>query len=174
MLEIGGVEALRAVNKENESPLGVALTTSVSAFLRKSLLEAIANVCFSPKTKAMDLRGMHLSSIPGQLLTIIGGFSIRTLDLRQNDLRTIPTELSSVLPKLERVLLEGNALDLLPEHARSSWHKLSQYFDSVTMRSLSFNERKVMVVGEEATGTSPPFCHIHSRTLTVSFTVASY
>lgn len=152
MLELGGVEALRTANKDGESPLQVALTSSVSSYLRKSLLEAVVGVCYSAKTKTMDLQEMQLSDFSGQLLATLGGFTIKTLDLRKNRFRMLPLNLGTVLPKLDRILLDGNPLDLLPEHARHSWHKLSNYFDSVTMRSLSFNERKVMVVGEEATG----------------------
>lgn len=77
-------------------------------------LEAIPLKLLEPSVKrlvVLNLRGNRLEEIPGQLVQ--GLLSLQTLDLGDNFLKTLPSEIGD-LTRLRRLLLGGNRLEHLP------------------------------------------------------------
>jgi hypothetical protein len=97
----------------------------------------------------VDLSNCEIRALNAVTVALFG--RVRTLDLRNNRLQILPPELSDLL-LLDRVLLDGNPLMYIPKPVRKSWSQIRTYLKGVGQKASRWNERKVVLVGEEASG----------------------
>ena len=100
------------------------------------------------KKGKIDLSDLNIDRIPSSVVNILLSMSLTKIDLRNNQIDEIPAELCD----METIHIDGNPLKLIPKEYRIAWPKLQKYLQYIRDRSASWRERKVIVVGEEATG----------------------
>jgi hypothetical protein len=100
------------------------------------------------KANKVNLSNMNITRITAPFLQILLSMSLTAIDFRNNQLNLIPAELCDI----EKVKIDGNPLLYFPPDCRTFWPKLQKYLRSVRDRANNWLERKIIVVGEEATG----------------------
>ena len=99
-----------------------------------------------------DVSGVCLSNISPLMVSVLKEVKTKILDISRNELQRVPPELATV-EHLEKVKLHGNPLSVLPGPMRDlQWPRLKAYLQSITQRAEKWNERKVIIVGEEGVG----------------------
>lgn len=101
-----------------------------------------------------DVSGVCLSSISSLMVSAFKEVKTKILDISRNELQRVPPELAT-LEHLEKLKLQGNPLSVLPGPVRQlPWPRMKAYLQSITERAEKWNERKVIIVGEEGVGKS--------------------
>ena len=117
----------------------------------------LGNVGGSKKKKKLDLSHCNLYCLPEELVELLSSEEpfkqIRTIDLSHNVLRGLPPNLLK-MPNLEKLKLEGNPLDMIPDSFRKtlSWVKIREYLKTVQDRAQKWHTCKLLVVGQEGVG----------------------
>jgi hypothetical protein len=98
-----------------------------------------------------NFSGCNLTTIPKEVFNWISRDLIRVLDISNNNLQLLPTELSLV----KKVIFNNNPLLGYPLELRTSrWSKMKAHLTTVVSRANFWNVRKVILVGEEGVGKS--------------------
>ena len=117
------------------------------------VLEKLFKLCLcKDNSQKIDLSNLQLPFLSPLFVKLLIDLNIKVIDLRNNKLESIPEEFGH-LP-FDKVKLDGNPLSLIPRPFRDSWPKIHKYLHSLKNRAARWKERKVLIVGEEATGKS--------------------
>ena len=77
--------------------------------LKQSLLEILR---VEPDTEYLDLSDQNITSIEKDLEPFLSQFKfLKELNLEDNSLKSLPLNLSAILPKMEIINLNGNDFD---------------------------------------------------------------
>ena len=115
------------------------------------LLQALIAHCTTGNGTMVDLSNCEIRSLNALAVALLT--PIRVLDLSNNRLQSLPPELSD-LSLLEHVILDGNPLMYIPKPFRKSWLKIRTFLKGIGQKASRWNERKMVLVGEEAAGKS--------------------
>ena len=122
----------------------------MSPFAAALLAHNLALACYFLELEkgVADMSNLFLENLPQTLIDWKGGL-IRELDLRNNRLNLLPSSLRHI----EKVHLSGNPLLCLPQHLRAArWSKVREYLDETQRGDVTWNVRKVILLGEEGAG----------------------
>jgi Leucine-rich repeat (LRR) protein len=83
-------------------------------------VKAKIDACCEDTSNRLVLAGLHLCAVPQLLLVSswrAGLVSLLRLDMRDNLLKALPSELFSSLPQLQQLRLSNNQLQELPDNS---------------------------------------------------------
>lgn len=124
------------------SPIAIACrigdVTALKAVVARTLVKG-----------TLTLAGLGIDILHPNIAQVLQ--DVRVLDLRDNKLQALPPSLADC-PHIERALLDGNPMELVPSVFRSSWSKLKSYLATLNDRAASWACMRLLLVGEEATG----------------------
>jgi Leucine-rich repeat (LRR) protein len=137
------------------------------AILDSNSREAILATCCAllessgttKKRKKLDLSHCNLPRLSEEVVDIFLSNEqlrgIKSLDLSHNSLRGLPPNLLG-LAGMEKIKLEGNPLDMIPDVYRKTltWPKIRDYLRTVKDRAQRWKSCKLLVVGQEGVGPS--------------------
>ena len=104
----------------------------------------------SPKlVTKLDLSSHSLSNLAPEKF-IIPFSALKRIDVQNNQLQAIPEEILK-LQHLKVLQVWGNPLETIPQSFRM-WPKLKEYLVTIQKKATCWRERKLLFVGQEATG----------------------
>ena len=128
-------------------PLELVKNSQLAAFLVKKEIQA-------PKLKQLNLSKSNLSVLPSSAAYWQSFERLSTLDLRYNNLATVPVGLLHA-PKLNKVLLSNNPLQDIPSSSKKAnwqWKDIQVYLQTLDAHSTRWQEQKLLVIGEPGSG----------------------
>ena len=134
----------------------------ISEFGNKNLLLKILEI----ESGFINFSSLSITKLPQIILDLCEDQLIKDLNLSNNNIRVLPVQLRYV----KKVHLTNNPLTCLPVALREAkWSKIKRYLDEIEVQSTSFNLRKLVILGEDATGKTVNFFSSFSSSFYFNF-----
>ena len=90
-----------------------------------------------------DFSYSKLQSVPASVITMVKAGHITKLDLSNNQLIAIPSELAS----MRSIDISNNPLTAIPANHRDNWNSIRKYLTNAINTANDFSRKKILVIG---------------------------